>query len=234
MSHLLTRDQLTKVLPSRFKGNVSDELINDINTAMEDPGLRENYRDNLLGLTTVLLESNSWKLSSYIEACKYASFKMLGNTNIDAYIKTFPDRYQRMLDEGMAEKDIASMASAYRRGKLVVKVIEQTLMPSWIINIDNYQKAVNVLTELMITAKSEKVRADSAASLLTHLKRPETHKLELDVGVKDSDAMTALIQKTSELAELQLRTIQAGTLSVQDIAKAPLIIESTAEQATDH
>lgn len=233
MSNPLTRQQFEKVLPRNFKGTVSDQIIDDINAVIDDPGLRENFRDNLLGFSTVLKNSHSWGIQNYVDACKFVSYRMLGDLNIDAYVKTFPDRYQRMLNENMLDKHIASVVSAYSKGELVIRITEQTLMPTWIVNAETYQKAINVLAELMIGARSEKVRADSAASILVHLKRPEAQRIELDVGMKESDAMNALMQKTKELAELQIKAIESGNMSVKDVAHAPLMIEGQSEEVSN-
>ena len=93
---LLTTEQFKQVVPSQFKACVSQELIDQINQTLADPDMYETYRDNLLGYAHVMKEGK-FKMEDYINAIKYCSHKIMGASNIDAYVKTFPDKYQAML-----------------------------------------------------------------------------------------------------------------------------------------
>ena len=64
--------------------------------------------------------------------------------------------------------------TSYNKNKLVNLILEQSMIPSWVLNQDMYQKALNVQCELMLTANSEKV-SDAANSILTHLKPPQSN-----------------------------------------------------------
>lgn len=222
MSEQLTKDQFLKVLPKDFKSRVNDELIADINNLLNEPTLRENFRDNLLGFTNVLL-SGKYRLHDYISAVKYVSFRMLGNGVAESYIKTFPDRYQKHITEGSDEGTIRAFASAYNKNQLVNKITEQTLVPTHILNADIYQKAINTQAYLMVNAKSEKVRSDAANSLLTHLKQPETSKLQIDIGLKEDKSIEELRHATIALAEQQRSMIERGLATAKDITHSKII-----------
>ena len=217
----LTLDQFKRVMPIRLKNSLTEEILDNVNGLMNDPFLRDNYRDNLLSYTSVLKEGK-FKLESYLDAVRYISFKLLGSSNIEAYTRTFPDRYQRFLDTNVCDKDIASYVSAFNKNKLVNLIYEQTLIPSHILNADMYQKALNAQSDLMMNAKSEKVRSDAANSILTHLKRPETTKIELDIGIKEDSAIRELKATTLELVAQQREMIKAGANSVEEIAHSKL------------
>jgi hypothetical protein len=103
--------------------------------------------------------------------------------------------------------------------------MEQTLIPSYVLNQDLYQKALNVQAELMLTAKSEKVRSDAANSLLTQLKMPETQKVELSVGIKEDGSIAALRASTLELSRQQRLMMEAGAMNAQEVAHTKLIID---------
>jgi hypothetical protein len=92
-----------------------------------------------------------------------------------------------------------------------------------VLNQDLYQKALNVQAELMVTAKSEKVRSDAANSLLTHLKMPETQKVELDVKVREDGSISQLRQATLELARAQRLAMEAGQATAEEIAHSRVI-----------
>ena len=219
---LLTTEQFKQVVPSQFKASVSQELIDQINKTLADPDMYETYRDNLLSYAHVMREGK-FKMEDYINAIKYCSHKIMGGSNVDAFVKTFPDRYQAMLSAGKNAKDISSFVTSYNKNKLVNLILEQSMIPSWVLNQDLYQKALNVQAELMMTANSEKVRSDAANSILTHLKPPEVTKVELDIGLKKDSAMEDLKSTLTELALKQQQFIGAGVTQVAEIAKQKLV-----------
>ena len=225
----LTVEQFRQALPDKVKKSINQELIDQINTTLSDPDMYEAYRDNLLSYTKVMSDGR-FKVAEYINAVKYVSHKLMGCTNIEAYSKTFPDKIARFTAQGVAPKDIASYVTAYNKGKLVNLIMEQTLIPSYVLNQDLYQKALNVQAELMVSAKSEKVRSDAANSLLTHLKMPETQKVELEIGVKEDSAISALRATTMELARQQRMMLEAGAMNAQEVAHSRLIIEGEAKE----
>ena len=114
MSHDLTLDQLTKVLPKGFKNNATQKLVDKINLMVKDPIIREAYRDNLLSYTSVLTDGR-FQIGHYVDAVKYITHKLMGDSNILAYTKTFPDRYQNFLANGTNDKDIASYVTSYNK-----------------------------------------------------------------------------------------------------------------------
>lgn len=219
----LTIDQFKQALPDKVKKSINQELIDQINTTLADPEMFESYRDNLLSYTRVMADGR-FKVDSYVQAVKYVSHKLMGCTNIEAYTKTFPDKYNRFVQQGVQAKDIASYVTAYNKSKLVNLIFEQTLIPSYVLNQDLYQRALNVQADLMISAKSEKVRSDAANSLLTHLKMPETQKVELEIGVKEDSSIASLRNATLELARQQRLMLEAGALNAQEVAHAKIVI----------
>lgn len=220
----LTIEQFKDALPAKLKKSVNQELIDQINTTLAEPELYENYRENLVSYTSVMADGK-FKVESYIDAVKYVSHKLLGCTNIDAYTKTFPNKYANFVAQGVSPKDIASYVTAYNKGKLVNLIFAQTLVPSYVLNQDLYQRALNVQADLMISAKSEKVRSDAANSLLTHLKMPETQKIELDIGVREDSAIAALRATTLELSRQQREMIQGGAMNAEQVAHQRLTID---------
>ena len=213
----LTVEQFRQCLPEKVKKSINQELVDQINGTLADPEMFETYRDNLLSYTKVMADGR-FKVTSYVDAVRYVSHKLMGCTNIDAYVKTFPDKYQRFVDQGVEAKDIASYVTAYNKSKLVNLIFEQTLIPSYVLNQDLYQKALNVQAELMISARSEKVRSDAANSLLTHLKMPETQKVELEIGVREDSSIKALRDTTMALARQQRMMMESGAMNAQEIA----------------
>lgn len=218
----LTVDQFKAALPDKVKKSINQELVDQINTTLSDPDMYEAYRDNLLSYTKVMADGR-FKVQEYVNAVKYVSHKLMGATNIEAYSKTFPEKIQRFAATGVTAKDIASYVTAYNKSKLVNLIFEQTLIPSYVLNQDLYQRALNVQADLMVNAKSEKVRSDAANSLLTQLKMPETQKVELDVKVREDSSISQLRQATMELARAQRLALESGASSAQEIAHSRVV-----------
>lgn len=219
---LMTLEQFQKALPDKMRKTVNQELVDSINTVLSSPDMYEAYRDNLLSYMSVL-NDGKYKIMDYVNAVKYCSHKLMGSTNLDAFIKTFPDRYNNYVANGTSSKDIASYITAYNKNKLVNSIMEQSLIPSWILNQDMYQAALNVQFGLMNTAVSEKVRSDAANSLLNHLRPPEVQKVSLDIGVKENSTIDVLRQTTLELVSMQRKMIEANAMTVIDVAESRII-----------
>ena len=207
---MFTLDELDQALPLSLKGKMTPEIANNLNTIITDPQVAQAFRDNFVSYTNVLKEGK-FKLESYMDAVAYVSFKLMGYTDRECYQRTFPGRYTELVAKGTSAKDIAAYVSAYNRGILVNKVLEQTLIPTYVLNQDVYQKAINTQADLMVNGKSEMVRMKAADSILNHLKRPEASKVEISMGVVDSQEMDELKQAMLDLTRNQRALIEQGT-----------------------
>ena len=135
------------------------------------------------------------------------------------------DEYLNTVDYSILEKDYVPSEFAIRYVnfiKLVNLIYEQTLFPTYILNADIHQRAINHLADLMVNAKSEKVQSDSANALLTHLKRPETQKVELDIGVKENSAIAELNHTMKVLAARQVELVNSGAYSIKEVSAIKL------------
>lgn len=218
----MTSEQFKSALPLQLRNAVTPEVMQAVNQTLSCPESMELFKENLLSYASVLVEGR-FKMTNYINAIKYVSFKLLGSTNISAYTKTFPDKVARFKARGVTDKDISSYVSAYHKSKLVNLIMEQTLIPVHVLNAPLYQQAINTQASLMLYAKSEKVRCDAADSLMKQLKPPETKKVELDIGLQTDRTLDTLRATTMELVAQQKKLIRQGT-PIKEIAEGALII----------
>lgn len=226
----LTHEQMVAALPPQMKKRLSEDNVANINAALDDGIHTEVLKDNFIGYLSVV-KNGRFSIDEYLNAVKYVSYKMMGDTNKAAYVKTFRERYSRMQADNIADKDINRAISIYNKGKLVNLIFEQTLTPTHILNADVFQKAINIQAEIMSDEEvSPKVRSDAANSLLTHLKRPETQKVELDVNIKEDSMLQELKDITSGLAAQQRKLIEGGAYTAKDIAHQQIL---TVEQDDD-
>ena len=102
---------------------------------------------------------------------------------------------------------------------------EQSLIPSWILNQDAYQEAINKNVQLMRTAKSEKVQAMAADSLLKHLAKPEVNDTPLiNIDMRQGSGLDELKEAITSLAKKQKELIEGG-VSTKEIAEQKLYVE---------
>lgn len=217
----LTKQQVVNALPSHFRNSVTQEMVDTINNVTQDQLLAESFRENFISYSGVMKEGK-FKTMDYMSAVQYVTYKHMGYSNKDAYFKTFPKRQAELVARGTSEKDISAYVSAYHRGKLVNLIMEQSLVPVWIVNQDNYQKAINVQVELMNTAVSEKVRCDAANSILTHLAKPKDQVTNINLDLRENSGLADLKNTLAALAEQQIVAIQTGT-PTKEIAGSSLV-----------
>lgn len=229
---MFSLEEVEKALPSHLKGSITPDIVDHLNKVVTDPNFAVAIRDNLIGFTKVLSDGK-FKTADYFTAVTYVSFKLMGYSDRECYQRTFPDRYQALVARNASSKDIAAYVSAYNKNKLVNLIYEQSLTPSWVLNQDMFQKALNVQFELMQNANSEKVRTDAANSILTHLKPPETKKVQLDIGAVRGDDMDVMMEQMRQLAGNQKKLIEMG-IPTRQIAHEKMIYEAEViENGTD-
>lgn len=171
----MSKEYIKSIVPSSFRKHITDDVVEEINTlGGSDESVASFLIDNFVKYTIVLQDQHSrFRIRDYINAIKYITYKAIGDTNVVAYSKTFPDRYQRMLAINKSKKDMNSIISAYGRTDIVKAILEKTYANYWVLNQDAYQKAIETQVDIMENAKSELARVKAADSILTHLGEPQ-------------------------------------------------------------
>lgn len=214
-------EDLKTSLPAKMQKVINQELADNINSTLAHPELYKVYRENFISYAKVMADGR-FSIPEYLNAIKYVTHKLSGCTNKEAFARTFPDKNREWVAAGVTEKTISVYVHAYNQSKLVMLIFEQAIIPTWLVNQELYQKALNVQAELMLTARSEKVRSDAANSILTHLKTPETQKIQLSIGVPEHDSIKELRNETARLVEAQRLSITSQQSTAQDIAHNPI------------
>ena len=227
----LSIEQFKRCLPSNVRGNVTEEIVERFNEVLNDPLAREAVAENLIGFTSVISQGK-FKLESYLYAVKYVTYKAMGDSNILAYRKTFPQRVQDLIDKGVPDKDINSMVSAYNKSKLVSLIFQAMAIPTHILNQDMFQEALNVQRQLMLDPTVKPlVRCQAAKALMDTLKPPEVKQMELAVSVKETDTVTELRKATTELAKAQLEALRKGG-DLESIINAQIVQDAEYEEGS--
>jgi hypothetical protein len=218
---MLTKEVVERALPATLKSAVTPQLVDLINNIAADPLVAEQVRNNVISYTSVLKEGK-FKAEDYVHAVAFVSYRMMGDSIKDAYFKTFPQRMAALMAKGADEKTISAYTSAYAKGKLVNLILEQTIVPSWVLNNHLYQEAITTQATLMRTAASEKVRAEAANSLLTHLSKPKEVTALIPIDMKESSGMSELKDMLQKMSQQQRELIANGA-TARDIAAQRLV-----------
>lgn len=227
----LTIEEIKSTLPIKLQSAVTQSLVDKLNALNSDvPEAADSIKENFLTFYDVLSEGK-YKIQDYLNAVIYVSFKLMGKTNRDAYRITFPDRFKRMKSNNTPDKDIDSIISAYNRNRLVNKVYEKTIIPSWILNQDAYQEAINTQVYLMKNAQSERVKAMAADSILNHLKRPDNiAQAQLNINVNTNSVLDSVLKNMQDLAKTQQELIKNRQASPKEIAEQRIVIDVEPEE----
>lgn len=219
MSTGLDIKAVKSLLPKGTRTMVTEELIDKLDRFNEDPLLIGSFKENFLTYIGVM-KSGKYKIEDYMYAVKFVSHKLLGNSDIDAYAKTFPERYERLIGEGLSRDQMGAYVTAYRKNKIVIQIMEQTLVPSYVLNAPLYQEALNVQVDLMLNARSEMVKMKAAESVLEHTKQPEVSKLDIKIGMdaESKDRQDKLYGQLTEIAQSQQLMLKNG-MKLEDLQK---------------
>lgn len=217
----LELEAVKKLVPKAQRNLVTQEFVDKIVASVADSEVAEQFKENFITYINVL-SKGKYKMEDYISAVKYISFKLLGYSNIKAYAATFPERYQRLKDEG--QQQIEAFVSMYARGKLVNQIYEQTMVPTYVLNAPLHQEALN---ELAMMIKDPDVRGmtkvKACEAILQHTKQPEVVKGELTIGIEQSDTINDLREIVENLADTHKVLLERKGMTLKQIAETNII-----------
>jgi len=212
----ITVHTLKDITPKNQRSMITEELVDKLNKWNEDPKLMESYTDNVLTYISVLKEGK-FKITDYMNAVRFVSYKLMGYSDIDAYAIAFPERYERLREEGLSRDEISPYTSAYKKNMLVTKIFEQTVIPINVLNNHMAQDALNELMKIGLHGRSEMARVTALSKVIDKTDAVETQKLQLDVGINNSDELSDLRTMLSEVATEQLGYIEKGKVDLKTL-----------------
>lgn len=229
---MLSVDEVRKALPPNLKSAATQSLVDALNNLSSngavDPEIAESIREGFITYTSVL-KDGKYKIENYMNAIAYVTFKMMGYNNQEAYARVFPQRYAELTAKGSTSKDISSYVAMFHKGKLVQAILEQAMIPVWLLNADKMQEAVNHQFFLMKNGKSEMVQHLAAKSLMETLKKPEAKEVNLNIGATEDSGLEELRSAMLSLAQQQQALIESGA-STQNITHQKLLIDVTPKE----
>lgn len=218
----LTLETVRASVPANMRTTITQNIVDRLNQLGGDPIIDKEIRDNFITYSLVLREGK-FHIEDYVNAVTFCTHKIMGLNNKEAYAKTFPIRYQTFLAKGYTDKDISAFVSAYSKNKMVQSILEKSVIPFHMYNMDARQKALDVQVELMMTAKSEMVRMKAADSVLAHTEAPTVNGPMVNINLNKSSALEDLERSIAELARKQKDAIEDNLVTTKEIAEQKLV-----------
>ncbi len=216
----LTLEYLQTVVPKSYRKTVSQELVDEINHLSEDPDYGEQFREGILTYSSVLGGKESWSIRQYTDAVKFLGLVTMKVNQTDAYIKVFPERMQSRLNRGETKTEMGGEASRYNASPIINTLRDQARVSFYLRNQDIRQEALDGLMDLGRHARSEVARVTAFSSALKELRPPETHQVEVQVGMNEEarEAQQKQTDKLTEIAINQQKLFKAG-IGIEEVQR---------------
>lgn len=223
---IIERDVLAQVLPKHMQKRLNAATVGELNRILTSVDERERFKDTFIGYTSVLMEGK-YSIQQYIDAVKYVSYKHMGDTNLNAFKKTFPNKILRYKQDGKNVEQINSFVSGYNKTKLVTSMMKQSAIPLYVLNQDAAQEAINAQLKIIRTSSNDLAIVKAADSLLSHLAPPVETKIAVAMGIQETPLFDQFREETRRLAEQQRALIEQGVYTAKEIAAMPIVGEAT-------
>lgn len=224
------KEQLQKLLPKNKKHLANDAILSLLRDPLDSSHISEFITDNFISYTDLLKNSSTYGLKDYINAVKFASYRMLGDTWLECFKKTFPAKYEEHLAVGKTLDALRARADAFSRTKLVQSILERGYIAPYLLNQPLFQEALNTASKIMLDEKvSPMVRVQAAKTVLEYTKAPEVQKLQMEVGIKANDDLLQLEDTMNKLADVVYTGIQNGKLTSKEAIESTIIEAETEE-----
>lgn len=216
----VTVDQLKKLFPKR-KESITEELVDIINDANNNPFFSGDEFMNTVLTYKDVMEKNKASLRDYLAAIRFCAYLESEEYNVtEAYKKSHchTDFVRERLDSPTSSaeyKQLTNAASRYRKRPMIVQILTQSQLGLHLMFQGEQYRAINVLSDIMVNGRSEMARVAAAKELLANTKAPETKRIELDIGVKNHDAMVDLNSQLAEFAAMSIEQLKNGKVDLK-------------------
>lgn len=205
----LNRDTFKYALPKHVQKNVTDEFYDLVESIGKDPLIADQFEENIISYSDVL-NSGRYKLTDYVNAVKFVSYKLLNKSDIDAYSAVFPKKYEELVMAGLTRGDIGAYVTSYTKGKMVIKILQQTVVPAYVLKAPMHFDAINELFNIGMKSRSDIARVQALSKVVDATKAPEDKKIQLELNIGKTDEIAELNKTMAEFAEKQSLAISNG------------------------
>lgn len=219
----LSKGELVTVLPEKYKGDVSDSLLENINEHLLKSASGEELKDLMISFGSVM-SGGKYTVQQYIDAVRFTHFKTMNFTNKKCYSLVFPKRMRQMKKDKYTKREINGRVSGYFRGKLVQDLMVRTIIPPSVAYQDLWVKAL--MKQVSLMDSSNKIAAQKAAdSVLSHLS-PNNNlnkkDSQMNIGSANISVVGQMFETMIKIGQEQRAQIIKGTQSPTEIVSSDL------------
>jgi hypothetical protein len=218
----VTMEDMKRLFPKK-KESITEELVTIINDANNNPFFSGDEFMNTIITYKDVMEKQKASLKDYLAAIRFCAYLESEDYNLtEAYKKSHchTEFVRERLDSptNSAEyKQLTNAASRYRKRPLIVQILTQSQLGLHLMFQGEQYRAINVLSDIMVNGRSEMARVAAAKELLANTKAPETHKLELDIGIRNESAMESLNAQLAQFALQSMEQLKNGRVDLSTL-----------------
>ena len=222
----LTLTTIQSQLSKKQKLLVDEGTVEEINRLANEPDYGPEFLQSYLDHLQVLADAPKNNHEQYLRAIKFFSLVEADNSYTDAYIKVFPERFQKRQAGNPDHENVKDLmrgeASRFNGSKMVNEIRRVATVPIQLIHRHLLHQAILSTANLMTNAKSEMVRQKAADTLIRELRPAEDTTLKIEVEDGSRSVIEELRKATTELAAQQQQAVMAG-VPIKQIAAAKLL-----------
>ena len=200
---------------------VTDETVSELNKLIADPDYGEEFLDSYMSYFNIMEKNSKWSMDNYMNAMKFFTLLEVGDSQVNAYAKVFPNRLQARLDRDQSIDDMRGEASRYNASALVNEIRKVSVIPIQLIHRNLLHEAILKQAALMTNPKvSHAVQQKASETLIRELKPTEDSTVNIKIGL-DDEAKTQnrqLVDYIGTIALNQQKMLASG-MSIEEIQK---------------
>ena len=228
-----TIEKLKYYLPKDSKVNVNQALVDVVNKLIDESGVHRGLMEEKLVTYTHLLGPGIG-MKQLLKAIQFVILSTTpGMTQTKAYMATFPQKAQELLDR---KADPSSHASMYAKTKLVQEIMVNSQIGASIVYAPLQHQLIQKMLELSNgkaangDSASPTVQLNATLGLLDYIKQPEDNTINLKTGMDDASiaATNNLADQIKQMAELTKARFDKGE-KLDSVQKVGIVVDAKVE-----
>lgn len=234
-SQKLTVEKLKAALPKGSQVHVTQTLVEAVNDTIAKSGCHKELMEERL-LTYMHLLGPGIGLKQLLNAIQFVTLCATpGVTQQTAYMITFPDKAQELLEQN---RDMSSFASQYAKSSLVVTITANTQIGFHISHAPLRNAALQKLVDLSNGKAangqpcSPTVQLNATLGILEAVALPMEQTINLKTAADEREiaATQNLADQIEKMAKMQLLRLQKGE-SLNSVQKVGIITDAELEDS---
>jgi len=241
--HRLTAEKIKRFLPKRSTHELSEKVLEKINSMGENIGVLDSDMDEMFLTHINVLDKLKIPMEKYVDALKYVA---LTNhmSNKKAFEIVFPDRMARLgLQQERADLEgagrvinVDAHVTSFNKSEAVTEIRSNAMLASHIEYNWMFHQQMHNLHNMSMGKTADGIqvgavaRVQAASKILEITQMPQSQQIDVNIGMdEDSKSMyQQMMDQVSASAAIQLKRLQGGA-SVKDVQKIEVNVNEPGE-----